>query len=252
MVSYTVDDDGANGPEHLQHLGGGSSQLDGRNLTAVRGGVGNEDTPRNTLEKLRDEHDWQRRGKVEDQDEAVEEHEAGDGRPSISNSTGEGSSETDADDSTERTAHLERRLPAGYNDPFVVVGVVLTELPGEFGQSDEVTHEEHTIRLHDLETRLVTIPHWEMLGGKEDNATYDCAGHDKGPSRSHRVGLDGVHDAHVVFGILSLYSGGLVVCFQGLLVHGGILDLGGDALLSNGRVAVGRDMIGHADSCRLW
>ena len=56
-----------------------------------------------------------------------------------------------------------------------------------------------------------------------------------------------------MFGILSLYRGGLVVCLEGLLVHGGVFDLGGDALLGDWRVAIGvvGDVIGHTDRCRL-
>src|SRR5437868_3789654 len=97
MVGDAVHDNRTNGPEHLQHLGCRSSQLDGRDFTAVCWCVGNEDTPWDSLEKLRHEHDRERIGKVEDQDEAVQEHEAGDSRPAVSNTAGKGTSEADTD-----------------------------------------------------------------------------------------------------------------------------------------------------------
>lgn len=108
VVSDTVDDDSTDSPEHLQHLGSRGSQLDWRNLTAVRRCVGNEDTPWNSLEQLGDEHDRERVGEVEDEDESVEKHETGDGRPTVSDAAGKGTSQANTDDSTKGTSHLKR------------------------------------------------------------------------------------------------------------------------------------------------
>ena len=108
VVSDTVDDDSTDSPEHLQHLGSWGTELDGRDLRAVRGSVGNEDTPRDTLEKLGDEHDWERVGEVENEDEAVEKHQTGDGRPSVSNAAGKRTSQADTDNGTNGSSHLKR------------------------------------------------------------------------------------------------------------------------------------------------
>lgn len=208
VVSDTSDNDGSNGPEHLQHLGSGSSQLNGCNLTAVGRCVGNEDSPWKTLEKLGDEHDGERVGKVEDEDEGVQGHQSGNGRPAVSNAAGKGTSQTHADNGTKGTTHLEGRLPASHNDPLVVDRAVDTVLLGEGGEGNKVSHQEDTVRLHDLEAVLAGIL---QEGGGKREVTDNGAGHDKGPQSSHGVGGDGLGHAHVVLSILGLDGSGLVL-----------------------------------------
>lgn len=115
-VADGTNDDTPNGPKHLQHLGGRGSQLDGYDLATICRRVGNEDTPWNALENLGDEKDFHGLGKVEDKDEGVKEHEADQGRVTVSDAAGEGTSDEDADESTELPRHLKRRLPLGDDD----------------------------------------------------------------------------------------------------------------------------------------
>lgn len=148
-VADATDNDGANGPEHLQHLSSRGSQLDGHDLAAVCRCVGDEDAPRHAFQKLADEHDGQRLGKVEDEDEGVQQHEAEDGGPAVSDAVGEGPGEADANDGTERAAHLERRLPRCDNLPvaiFIFDAVLLLESI----HGDESAHEEDAVGLHNL------------------------------------------------------------------------------------------------------
>ena len=92
MVGYCTDDNATNGPEHLQHLGSRGTKLNRHDLTTVRWRVGNEDAPRYTLEKLRHENNWERLGEVKGEDEDIQEHEAGQGRVTVSNAAGKRSS----------------------------------------------------------------------------------------------------------------------------------------------------------------
>ncbi len=57
-VGHGTNDDTANRPEHLQHLGSRGSQLYRYDLAAVCRRVGNEDAPWQALEKLGHENDW--------------------------------------------------------------------------------------------------------------------------------------------------------------------------------------------------
>jgi len=118
MVGDGTHDDTANRPEHLQHLGRRGSQLYRYDLAAVCGRVGNEDAPWQALEKLGYENHGKRLGKVKGEDEDIQEHEAGQGRVTVSDPAGEGAREEDADQRTELPRHLKRRLPLGYDDPF--------------------------------------------------------------------------------------------------------------------------------------
>jgi hypothetical protein len=70
-VADGTNDDTANRPEHLQHLGSRGSQLYRYDLAAVCRRVGNEDAPWNALENLGREKNWHRFGKVKDEDEGV-------------------------------------------------------------------------------------------------------------------------------------------------------------------------------------
>lgn len=117
-VGDGTDDDTANGPEHLQHLSGRGSQLDGYDLAAVCRRVGNEDTPWQTLEKLGHENKRKRIGEVKDEDEAIQGHETDQSRPTVSDPAGERSREEDANQGSELARHLKGLLPLGGDDQF--------------------------------------------------------------------------------------------------------------------------------------
>lgn len=51
-IGYSTNNNTANSPEHLQHLGARGSQLDRHDLATVRRRIGNKDAPRNALENL--------------------------------------------------------------------------------------------------------------------------------------------------------------------------------------------------------
>ena len=125
-VGNGTNDDTANRPEHLQHLSSRGSQFYRYDLAAVCRRVGNEDAPWQALEKLGHENNWKRIGKVKHEDEDVQEHEAGQGRVTVSDTAGEGACEEDADKRTELPRNLKRRLPLGRDDHFVFCGVVYT------------------------------------------------------------------------------------------------------------------------------
>lgn len=109
-------DDGTKSPEHLQHLSAGSSQSEGDDLAAVRGSVGNEDPPRNSFEELRQEQDAKRVAKIEDEDEAVEDHKATDNRPPVPDAASNWTRDKNTDDRANRTTALESRLPSVDDD----------------------------------------------------------------------------------------------------------------------------------------
>lgn len=125
-VGDGTNDDTANRPEHLQHLGSRGSQLYRYDLAAVCRRVGNEDAPWQALEKLGHENNWKRIGKVKREDEDVQEHEAGQGRVTVSDTASEGASEENTDKRTELPGYLKRRLPLGRDDVFVACRVVYT------------------------------------------------------------------------------------------------------------------------------
>lgn len=58
-----------------------------------------------------------RLGIVKREDEDVQEHEACHGRVTVSDTAREGASDEDADERTELSRHLKRRLPLGHDDP---------------------------------------------------------------------------------------------------------------------------------------
>jgi hypothetical protein len=151
-VADGLDDDGANGPEHLEHLSGRGTKPHGHNLRAVGRGVGNEDTPRHTFEKLSSQEDGQGLSEVEDEDEAVEQHQAGDGGPAVADGGGQRTSEEAADEGTNGTGGLESGLPGVLDDPFLlaVVHGQDTVVLCEAREGNEVTHQEHAVGLHDL------------------------------------------------------------------------------------------------------
>lgn len=120
-VADATHNDLTNSPEHLQHLGSRGSQTDRHDLTAVCRRVGDEDAPWDSLQKLGHEHDGQRLGKVEDNDESVQDHEGRNGGPAVSDTTGERTGETDSNNGTKRTSHLEGRLPRCLNRIFSIL-----------------------------------------------------------------------------------------------------------------------------------
>jgi len=150
MVGDGTNDNTANGPEHLQHLGSRGSQLDGYDLAAVCRCVGDEDTPWQALEQLGHEDKGKRVGKVKDEDEEVQKHQAGQGCPTVSNSVGKGACDTDANQRTELPRYLKRRLPFGLDDKFAGGGVPYSVFICECRQGDEIPNEEHIVGLHDL------------------------------------------------------------------------------------------------------
>lgn len=155
-VCGTTDDDTADGPEHLQHLGARGSELDGDDFGAVGGRVGDKDAPRQPLEDLRDKKDGQRVAEVEDEDEGVEAHQADDGGPSVSDPAGERAGDKDPDQRAELSGDGEGGGPFGGDVVVagvgvVVVGVVVAEVVDEGGQGDEVVDKEDVVRLHDLQ-----------------------------------------------------------------------------------------------------
>lgn len=199
-VGDGTDDNATNSPEHLQHLSGRSSESEGYNLTAVGGCVGDEDSPWDTLKDLRGEHDGKRVGEVEDEDEGVQEHETGQSSVAVTDAAGKRTSDEDTNESTELSRNLERRLPLCCDDPdcLTVDNSVDAKFLDESGKSDEVAHEEDIVGFHDLRESVCRTS--IVLTRK----TYNCAGHDKGPERSHGVSLHGLNDRHVVFDILGL------------------------------------------------
>lgn len=150
MISDATNDNRTNSPEHLQHLRRRSSQPQWHNLTAVGGSVGDEDTPGNAFEDLRQQQDAEGVAEVEDEDEAVQEHQAANGRPSVSDLASDGTCEEDTDQGTNWATTLECRLPRRCDEPFILSTVVNAIVPGEALGGDEVAHEEDAVRLHDL------------------------------------------------------------------------------------------------------
>ncbi|KAG9665291.1 putative sugar transporter, partial [Aureobasidium melanogenum] len=151
-VSDGTNDDTANSPEHLQHLGCGSSESERNNLRAVGRGVGDENAPWDTLKDLSCENDGHGVCEVEDEDEGVEEHETGQGCIAVTNTRGQRTGDEDTNESAELTRNLESGLPLCCNDHFV--GVVVRRHSESFLESrkrDEVTDEEDIVGFHDLD-----------------------------------------------------------------------------------------------------
>lgn len=146
-VGHGADDDTANSPEHLQHLRAGRTKLDWDDLTAVGRCIGDEDTPRNTLENLCCEDDTQGVGEVEDEDEGVEEHQTEDGGPSISNSARDWPSDEDSDESAQLSRARQGRCPSWW-DVVSSVWQQGTIVPLKHRQGEEVVGQEDVVRLH--------------------------------------------------------------------------------------------------------
>lgn len=172
-VGHSTHDDGSDGPEHLEHLGRRRTQRDGDDLTAVGRRIGDENTPRDTLEQLGSQHDSERVAEVEDENGAVQGHEGRDGGPTISDPARERASEEDTDKRTKRPAHLEGRLPLGLDDHFTVLSVGDTVSVGEGGQGDEVANQEDAVRLHDLEERVSCDPQGGVKGTRRLTIVQD-------------------------------------------------------------------------------
>lgn len=110
-VRNGADDYSTDGPEELKNLSSRGSKSHRHDLTAVGRGVGDEDSPGDTFEKLGCEEDGQRVGEEHDKDESVESHESTDCRPPVSDPTSQRTSEEHSDEGTEGTTHLESGLP---------------------------------------------------------------------------------------------------------------------------------------------
>lgn len=169
-ISHSTDDNRTNGPEHLKHLRSRSSKLERHDLGTVGRRVGDENTPGDTLKELSDEHDGQRVGKVEDEDEGVEEHESADGSPSVSDTAGDGAGDGDTDDGANGATDLKSRLPLCLDDIFALGVTPDTVSVGESGEGDEVTDEENTVSLHDLQR--TQISHNSPVRGKHRNRKF--------------------------------------------------------------------------------
>lgn len=150
MISDTTHNDGSKGPEHLQHLRSRSSQPERHNLATVRRCICDEDAPGYAFKELGRQHDSQRVGKVEDEDETVQGHETRDGCPPVSNLAGEGAGEEDTHEGPNWPSHLQRRLPRGRDEFLATDGVFHAVCIFESRKSNKVSHEENTVGLHDL------------------------------------------------------------------------------------------------------
>ena len=109
-----------------------------------------EDTPRNTLRHLGGKEDAERVGKEHDEDECVQEHETEDGSITVSDPAGDRSSHEDTDERAQWPANLQGGLPRTLKD-VAACRVLDTVLLLEGWESDEGTHQEETVRLHDLQ-----------------------------------------------------------------------------------------------------
>lgn len=107
MVCDTTDNDGTDSPEHLQHLSCWCSQPQWHDLGTVGRRVGNENAPWDAFQDLGHKEYRIAVGEIEDEDEAVQEHEAADGRPTITDPTGDGASNKDTNEGADRATALE-------------------------------------------------------------------------------------------------------------------------------------------------
>lgn len=160
MVGDTTHNDGSKGPEHLQHLCSRSSQPERHDLATVRWCICDEDTPGDAFEELRGQHDSQRVGKVENEDESVQGHETRDGRPPVSNLAGKGAGEEDTHKGPNWPSHLQCRLPRGRDEFLAADGVFHAVCVFESRKSNKVPHEENTVGLHDLYMVRDVFPDW--------------------------------------------------------------------------------------------
>lgn len=161
MISDAIHNDSSNGPEHLQHLRRRSSQPERHDLATVCWCICNEDAPRYAFEKLRRQHDSQRVCKIEDQDEAVQKHEAGDGCPPVSNLAGDGAGEEDADKGANWPSHLQRRLPRGRDEFLASFGVFNAVFVRERRKSNKVSDQKNTVGFQDLDPVRDVAPDWQ-------------------------------------------------------------------------------------------
>lgn len=108
VIGDAANNDGADGPKHLQHLRSGSSQPQWHNFTAVGGCICDEDTPRDAFEKLGQQQYSQGVSEIEDKDKTIQEHKPSNGGPSVSDPAGNGTCEEDADESANWSTALKR------------------------------------------------------------------------------------------------------------------------------------------------
>lgn len=153
VVSNTANNDGANSPEHLQHLRRRSSQSHWHNFGTVCGRIGDENAPRDAFQDLRCEEYTRVVAKIEHKDEGIQGHETANSCPSIPDPTRNGTCEKNTDKSADWPTTLECRLPGSFNNVISSHLAVYTEVTTKLFRSDELAHQEYTIRLHNLSQR---------------------------------------------------------------------------------------------------
>ena len=163
------DNDSSDRPTHLQSSRTGTSKGERNNLGSVGGGVRNEQTPRDTFQRLSDRKDGEVIGlsgcgqaissimgpgysscthKERNENRGVHQNEAQDGGPAVAETVGDGSGQEDTDKSTTLTSLEEGTLPSRWDDP--IYANRYTERPLKSLKCDEVTAQKHVERLHDL------------------------------------------------------------------------------------------------------
>ena len=150
VIGDTTHNDRPNGPEPLEHLRCRRSQPEGHDLAAVRWCICNKDTPGNALKNLGSKEDSICVCEVEDEDEAVQGHEATNSRPSVPNLAGDGPGEEDADEGTNWSSALKRGLPRRCDEKFVLSCIVFAVVLRELGEGNKISHQENAVSLHDL------------------------------------------------------------------------------------------------------
>ena len=156
MVGDTTHNNSTDSPEHLQHQRRWSSESHRHDLGTVCGCVGDEDTPRDTLQDLSGEEHALRVTEVEDENECVEGHETTNGCPAVSDPGCDGSSDEDTDEGTYGSRTLEGGLPGGDDDKLSRIGGTWdAKVFGELFGSNELAHQEDAVGFHDLERRLL-------------------------------------------------------------------------------------------------
>jgi hypothetical protein len=150
VISNTTNDDRTDCPEHLQHLGRRRSQSHWYNLGAISRSIGDENAPWDAFQNLRGEEHALAVGEIEDEDEAVQGHKTTDGRPTVADCRGDGTSEEATDESADWASALKGRLPGGFDDVFATDRAQNAKVLGKLLRGDELSHQEDAVRFHDL------------------------------------------------------------------------------------------------------
>ena len=150
VISDTTNDDRTDCPEHLQHLGRRRSQSHWHDLGAIGRSIGDENAPWDAFQYLRGEEHALAVAEIEDEDEAVQGHKSANGRPAVADCRGDGTGEEATNESTNWASTLEGRLPGGFDDIFATDTALDAKVPGKLLRGDELSHQEDTVRFHDL------------------------------------------------------------------------------------------------------